>query len=114
MFKNILNLLLSALLLLFDTRVYPIDFSTKTIEGYTIKISRKFSNTYCNSIKFGISNDGAVKFSVGETNKEFSNNKLNEFIDYKLLNKNILLSLENNCQISDFPEEELENLAFKY
>ena len=53
-----------------------------------------------------------MKFSIGETNKEFSNGKLNKFIDYENLNKNILLSLENNCQIFDFPEHELEKLKF--
>ena len=113
MIRNILNILLSFILLILDSPAYSIDFSEKTIENYTLKISSKFSKTYCNSIKFGISNDGALKFSIGETNKEFSNNKLNKFIDYKLLNKNILLSLENKCQIFDFPENELENLTFR-
>ena len=97
-----------------DSPVYSNDFSAKTTENYTLKISKKFSNTYCNSTKFGISKDGALKFSIGETNKEFSNNKLNKFINYELLKKNILLNLENNCQIFDFPEYELENLAFRY
>ena len=114
MIRNIFNILLSIILILLDTPVYSIDFPAKTIENYALKISRKFSNTYCNSIKFGISNDGALKFSIGETNKEFSNNKLNKFIEYETLNKNILLSLENNCQILDFPENELENLSFSY
>ncbi len=113
MFRDVLNFILSLLLLIFDTPAYPIEFSPKTIDNYTLKISRKFSNTYCNSIKFGISNDGAMRFSIGETNKEFSNNKFNKYIDYELLYRNILLSLENNCQIEDFPEYELENLAFK-
>ena len=112
--KIILNLFLLFLVFIFETPAYPIDYSPKDIEKYTIRISKKFSNTYCNSIKFGISNSSALKFSVGETTKEFSNNKLNEFIDYELLNKNILSSLENNCQIFDFPENELDNLAFKY
>ena len=97
-----------------DRPVYSNDFSAKSIENYTLKISRKFSKTYCNSTKFGISKDGALKFSIGETNKEFSNNKFNKFINYDLLKKNILINLENNCQIFDFPEDELENLAFKY
>ena len=114
MIKNILIILLSFLLLIFDKPVNSIDFSPITIENYTLKISRKFSNTYCNSIKFGISKDGALKFSINETNKEFSNNKLNKFIDYDLLNKNILLSLEENCQIFDFPDDQLENLVFIY
>ena len=114
MIRNILNIFLSFLLLILSSPAYSIDYSEKKIENYTLKISRKFSNTYCNSIKFGISQDGALKFSIKETNKEFSNNKLNKFIDYDLLNENILLSLENNCQIFDFPEYELENLAFRY
>ena len=113
MIKNILNILLLFLFLIYDSPAYPIDSSQKAIEKYSLKISNKFSNTYCNSIKFGISKDGALRFSIGETNKEFSNNKLNKLIDYKLLNKNILLSLENNCQLFDFPGYELENLAFK-
>ena len=113
MISNIFNILLLIILIIFVKPVYSINFSATTIEKYTLKISNKFSNTYCNSTKFGISKDGALKFSIGETNKEFSNNKLNKFIDYELLNKNILLRLENNCQIYDFPENELENLAFR-
>ncbi|ABM71980.1 possible S1 RNA binding domain [Prochlorococcus marinus str. MIT 9515] len=113
MFRNIFNIILIFLLFTFDTPAYTIEFSQKSIENYTLKISKKFSKTYCNSIKFGISNDGALKFSIGETNKEFSNNNLNQYIDYDLLNRNIILSLENNCQIFDFPEYELEKLTFK-
>ncbi len=117
MFKNFLNILLSFLLpfllLIFDTSAYPLDSSPKAIEKYTLKISRKFARTYCNSTEFGISKDGALKFSIGETNKEFSNNKLNRFIDYELLNKNILLNLKFNCNVDDFPKEELQKLVFK-
>ena len=102
-----------SLAFIFVSPVYAIHFSQEKIENYTLKISRKFSNTYCNSTKFGISKDGALKFSIGETNKEFSNNKLNKFIDYEFLKKNILLSLENNCQIFDFPSYKLENLTLR-
>ena len=113
MIKNILNILLLILFLIFDSPVFPLDSSQKAIEKYSLKISSKFAKTYCNSIKFGISKDGALRFSIGETNKEFSNSKLNNFIDYEFLNKNILLGLKNNCQIFDFPEYELDKLAFK-
>ena len=113
MIKKIFNFLILLLLLIFGNPAYPDESSAKAIEKYTLKISRKFANTYCNSTKFGISNDGALKFSIGETNKEFLNNKLNKFIDFEVLNKNIILSLENNCQIFDFPEYELEKLTFK-
>ena len=114
MIRHILNILLSLILFILDSPVYSIDFSEKRIEKYNLKISRKFSSTYCNSIKFGISKDGALKFSISETNKEFSNNKLNKFIDYDFINKNILSSLEINCQIFDFPENELKYLSFRY
>ena len=113
MIKNILNILLLFLFLIFDLPVYSVDSSQKAIDNYSLKISSKFANTYCNSIKFGISKDGALRFSIGETNKEFSNSKLNKFIDYELLNKNILLSLKNNCQIFDLSEYELDKLTFK-
>ena len=113
MIRNFLIILISFLLLSLDSPAYSFDSSPRAIENYTIKISKKFSKTYCNTTKFGISKVGALKFSIGETNKEFSNNKLNEFIDYDFLNKNILLSLENYCQIFDFPEYELENLALR-
>ena len=55
MIRNILNILLSFILFILDSPAYSIDFSEKTIENYTLKISSKFSKTYCNSIKFGIS-----------------------------------------------------------
>tara|TARA_B100000989_G_scaffold272196_1_gene229457 strand:+ start:305 stop:649 length:345 start_codon:yes stop_codon:yes gene_type:complete len=113
MIKNILNILLLIILLIFDTPSFSIDSSQKVIQKYSLKISNKFAKTYCNSIKFGVSKDGALRFSIGETNKEFSKSKLNNFIDYELLNKNILLSLKNKCQILDLPEYELDKLAFK-
>ena len=113
MIRNILNILLSFILFVLVSPAFSIDFSNKSIENYTLKISKKFSKTYCNTTKFGISKDGALKFSIGETNKEFSNNKLNKFIDFERLKKSILLSLENNCQIFDFPLNELDDLAFK-
>ena len=62
--------------MIFNIPYYPSDFSAKVIDNYTLKISRKFLNTFCNSTKFGISKDGSLRFSIGETNKEFSNNKL--------------------------------------
>ena len=114
MSRLIISFFISLFLLFFDAPVYPNDFSPKVIENYTLKISRKFSNTYCNSIRFGISKEGSLKFAIGETSKEFSNNKINKFINYELLNKNIILNLENNCQIYDFPKHELDNLTFNY
>jgi len=110
MIKRVLTIFILTLLLLFSSPVYSLDTSSKTLEKYTKKISNKFTRTYCNTTKFGISYDGALAFAIGETNKEFKNNKLNKLIDYPLLKKSIIYDLQNNCQIYDFAISSLENL----
>ena len=99
--------------LLLDNPVYSKEVSQKSLENYINRISHKFSRTYCNTSKFGISNKGALAFAIGETNQEFKNNKLNKLIDISLLKQNIVETLENNCQVYDFPYESLEKLRFE-
>ena len=110
MIKRVFTIFILTLLLLFNSPVYSLDTSSKTLEKYTKKISNKFTRTYCNTTKFGISFDGALAFAIGETNKEFKNNNLNKFIDYSLLKNSIVNDLENNCQVYDFAISKLENL----
>ena len=112
MIRRVFTIFILSLLLLFSSPVYSLDTSSKTLEKYTKKISNKFTRTYCNTTKFGISYDGALAFAIGETNKEFKNNKLNKFIDYSLLKNSIVNDLENNCQVYDFAISKLENLKF--
>ena len=112
MIKRVFTIFSLSLLLLFSSPVYSIDTSSKTLEKYTKKISNKFTRTYCNTTKFGISYEGALAFAIGETNKEFKNNKLNKFIDYSLLKNSIVNDLEKNCQVYDFAISKLENLKF--
>ena len=112
MIKKIFTVFIFTLLLLISNPVYSLDTSTKTLEKYTKKISNKFTRTYCNTIKFGISYEGALAFAIGETNKEFKNNKLNKLINYSLLKSSIVNDLENNCQVYDFATSSLENLKF--
>ena len=112
MIKRALSIFTLTLLFLFSSPVYSLDTSSKTLEKYTKKISNKFTRTYCNTTKFGISNEGALAFSIGETNKEFKNNKINKLIDYSLLKNSIVNDLENNCQVYDFAISSLENLKF--
>ena len=112
MIKRVLTIFILTLLLLFSSPVYSLDTSSKTLEKYTKKISNKFTRTYCNTTKFGISYEGALAFAIGETNKEFKNNKLNKFIDYSLLKNLIVNDLENNCQVYNFAISNLENLNF--
>ena len=112
MIKRVFAILTLTLLFLFSTPVYSLDISSKSLEKYTKKISNKFTRTYCNTSKFGISYEGALAFAIGETNKEFKNNKLNKLIDYSLLSNSIINDLENNCQVYDFDISNLENLKF--
>ena len=112
MIKRVFAIFTLTLLFLFSSPVYSLDTSSKTLEKYTKKISNKFTRTYCNTTKFGISYDGALAFAIGETNKEFKNNKLNKFIDYSLLKNSIVNDLENNCQVYDFDISNLEKLKF--
>ena len=112
MVKRFITISILTLLLLSSGPVYSLDTSSKTLEKYTKKISNKFSRTYCNTTKFGISYEGALAFAIGETNKEFKNNKLNKLIDYSLLKNSIVNDLENNCQVNDFALSNLNNLKF--
>ena len=110
MIKRVFTILFLTSFLLFSSPVYSLDTSSKSLDKYTKKISNKFTRTYCNTTKFGISYEGALAFAIGETNKEFKNNKLNKLIDYSLLKNSIIHDLENNCQIYDFAISSLENL----
>ena len=112
MFKRVFAIFTLTLLFLFNSPVNSLDTSSKSLEKYTKKISNKFTRTYCNTTKFGISYEGALAFAIGETNKEFKNNKLNKLIDYSLLENSIVNDLENKCQVYDFEISNLENLKF--
>ena len=112
MIKRIFTIFTLTLFLLFSSPVYSLDTSLRNLEKYTRKISNKFTRTFCNSYKFGISYEGALAFAIGETNKEFKNNKQNNLLDYSLLKNSIVNDLENNCQVYDFDIRSLENLKF--
>ena len=112
MVRRVFAVFTLTLLFLFSSPVYSLDTSSKTLEKYTKKISNKFTRTFCNTTKFGISYQGALAFAIGETNKEFKNNKLNKLIDYSLLKNAIVNEIENNCQGYDFPISSLEKLEF--
>ena len=112
MIKKVFAIFTLNLVLLFSSPVYSLDSFSNTLEKYTKKISNKFTKTYCNTTKFGISYEGALAFAIGETNKEFKNNKLNKLIDYSLLKNAIVNDLENNCQVYDFDISNLGNLKF--
>ena len=112
MFKKFIIFLLSLIFLISCNPVYSKEINSKYINKYMSRISNKFSRTYCNAINFGISNEGALSFAIGETNKEFKNNNLNNLIDYSILKKDIVNTLDSNCQVYEFPLSSLDKLKF--
>ena len=78
------------------------------------KVSRKFSKTFCNSTGFGISNEGALKFSLGETKSEFSKNPLIEEVDIDDLKNKILNDIADTCYYFELAKGDLEELDLEY
>ena len=81
------------------------------IDKMVDKVSSKFAKTFCNTSNFGISDKGAIEFAIGETKKQFSKNKFIKLIDQSDVNKKIVLKIENECQVYDFPVEELSKFV---
>ena len=86
------------------------EVSQKNLDTLVDKVSAKFARTFCNTSNFGISDEGAIEFAIGETNKEFSKNKLIQFINFDEINKKIISNIEADCQVFDFPVDELTKL----
>ena len=110
MIKLIIGFFISFLFLFPIDSAFSKDIPQKNIDNLTIKVAKKFSRTFCNTSNFGISDEGAIEFAVGETNKEFSKNKLIEFVNFDEVNKKIISNIESDCQVFDFPVDELSKL----
>ena len=110
MIKLIIGFFISSLLLLPINSAFSKEIPQKNIDSLTNKVAKKFSRTFCNTSNFGISDEGAIEFAIGETNKEFSKNKLIEFINFNEVNKKIISNIESDCQVFDFPIAELAKL----
>tara|TARA_B100000212_G_scaffold179013_1_gene134759 strand:- start:472 stop:819 length:348 start_codon:yes stop_codon:yes gene_type:complete len=110
MIKLIIGFFMTFLFLFPVNSVSSKEIPQKNIVNLTNKVAKKFSRTFCNTSNFGISDEGAIEFAIGETNKEFSKNKLIEYINFDEINKKIISNIESDCQVFDFPIEELVNL----
>ena len=110
MIKLIIGFFMSFLLLFPINASFSKEIPQKNIDNLTNKVAKKFSRTFCNTSNFGISDEGAIEFAIGETNKEFSKNKLIQFVNFEEINKKIISNIEADCQVFDFPVDELANL----
>ena len=111
MIKLVIGFFISFLFLFPINSAFSKDIPQKNIEKLTDKVAKKFSRTFCNTSNFGISDEGAIEFAIGETNKEFSKNKLIKFVNFDEINKKIISNIESDCQVFDFPLDELDKLA---
>ena len=110
MIKLIIGFFISFLFLFPLNSAFSKEIPQKNIDNIANKVAKKFSRTFCNTSNFGISDEGAIEFAVGETNKEFSKNKLIEFVNFDEINKKIISNIEADCQVFDFPINELSKL----
>ena len=107
MIKFVVVILISTFIFIPTKPSFSKEVSQKNLDKLTEKVSVKFARTFCNTSNFGISDQGAIEFAIGETKKEFSKNKLINLINQSEVNKKIVLKIENECQVYDFPVEEL-------
>ena len=110
MIKLIIGFFISFLFLFPTNSAFSREIPQKNINNLTNKVAKKFSRTFCNTSNFGISDEGAIEFAIGETSKEFSKNKLIEFINFNEVNKKIISNIEADCQVFDFPVDQLARL----
>ena len=110
MIKLIIGFFISLLFLFPINSAFSKEIPQKNIDNLTNKVAKKFSRTFCNTSNFGISDEGAIEFAIGETNKEFSKNKLIELVNFEEVNKKIISNIEADCQVFDFPVDELAKL----
>ena len=110
MIKFIVAFLISIFIFIPTKPSFSKEVSQKNLDKLVDKVSVKFARTFCNTSNFGISDQGAIEFAIGETKKEFSKNKLISLINQSDVNKKIVLKIENECQVYDFPVEELSKI----
>ena len=111
MIKFIVVFLISIFIFIPAKPSFSKEISQKNLDKLVDKVSGKFARTFCNTSNFGISDQGAIEFAIGETKKEFSKNKLINLINQSDVNKKIVLKIENECQVYDFPVEELSKFV---
>tara|TARA_B100000579_G_scaffold342855_1_gene295023 strand:- start:110 stop:514 length:405 start_codon:yes stop_codon:yes gene_type:complete len=61
------------------------------------KISKSYTNKFCNSIGFGLSKESAMKFSLKENNQVFKKRKDINNINKELIAEEIAISVIEKC-----------------
>ena len=79
-------------------------FDFQSVEAATVnneklieKISKDYTNKFCNSVAFGLSKDSAMSFANKENNQIFKRKKGVESISKDLIANSISISVIENC-----------------
>ena len=75
------------------------------------KVAKKFSKTFCNSTGFGISDEGALRFSLGETKGEYSKNPLRGKVNLDKIKDQILIDIADSCYYYELTKNDLDGLT---
>ena len=78
-------------------KTYPVEASTINDDKLIQKISKDYTNKFCNSIAFGLSKDSAMRFANKENNLIFKSKKGFESINKNLIANSISVSVVENC-----------------
>ena len=99
--KKIFSGMVSFLFLVCTILIYPQSGISLTSESDNIilikKISKSYTNRFCNAIGFGLSKESAMNFSLEENKKVFKKRKEFNNIDKELLAEEIATSVVENC-----------------
>ena len=107
------SLLITAITLFSSMPTIAAQDIEKNITALEHKVSKKFSRTFCNTSGFGISDEGSLKFALGETKGEFSKKPLIEQIDMDDLKDLILDDIANTCSYFELAKSDLDELKLK-
>ena len=77
--------------------IQPVESVTIQNDKLIEKISKDYTNKFCNSIAFGLSKKSAMEFSSKENNLIYKNKKGINSLDKSLLANKIAISVVENC-----------------
>ena len=73
-------------------------YASENVESVLInKVSKSYTNKFCNSIGFGLSKESAMNFSLKENNQVFKKRKGFDDINKDLLAEEIAIKVVENC-----------------
>ena len=87
--------IISATLVVFHVETLYASESDQSV--FIRKVSKSYTNKFCNAIGFGLSKESAMKFSIEENKQTFKKRKEIDTINKELLAEEIAISVIEKC-----------------